>query len=117
MYKYFFLFSLPIFFICCENNVMNDIKVINENCSVVEDYYNETIGPIMTQSCNGCHSDNSPSGGIKTNNYDDVRNGIGSIINRVQRDQNASGFMPLGGEKLSNEDLSVLDEFLNMECE
>lgn len=117
MFKYFFLFFFKIFFISCTNNISDSDESINVDCSVVENYYNETIAPIMAQSCNGCHSGNSPSGAVKTNNYNDVRNGIENIINRVQRDQNSSGFMPLGGEKLSNENLSVLDVFLNMECE
>lgn len=117
MLKHLFLFSLIIFFISCENNVVDSTEPTNQDCFAVEEYYNETVAPIMALSCNECHSGSSPSGFIKTNNYDDVRDGLESIINRIQRDQNSVGFMPLGGEKLSNEDLSVLDVFLNMECE
>ena len=71
----------------------------------------------MLQSCNNCHSGTSPSGGIRTNNYSDVKAGIVSILDRVQRDINENGFMPTGGQKLSNDKISILQMFLEMECE
>jgi len=46
-----------------------------------------------------------------------VKGGIGGILNRVERDNNAPGFMPLGGQKLSTEQISFLQIFLEMDCE
>lgn len=93
------------------------MKKNNTVCDNVEDYYNETISSIITQNCNGCHSGTSPSRSILTNNYNDVRSGIELIFDRVGRDKSDVGFMPLGRYKLSDEDISVLNIFLNMECE
>ena len=35
--------------------------------------YSGSIAPIMTGNCNVCHSGANPSGGIITNNYDDLK--------------------------------------------
>ena len=47
MLKHLFLFSLIIFFISCENNVINSTEPTNQDCFAVEEYYNETVAPIM----------------------------------------------------------------------
>ena len=116
MTKIFTITLLLIVLFSCENNVANS-EVVVEDCSTVESYYNTSIAPIMSQKCNGCHSGNNPSAGLLTNNYIDVKGGIGGILNRVERDNNAPGFMPLGGQKLSTEQISFLQIFLEMDCE
>ncbi|MDB9853640.1 hypothetical protein OAC91_00220 [Candidatus Marinimicrobia bacterium] len=116
MYKFSTLLAMLALFQGCENNIA-DADPIIEDCLIIESYYSSSVAPIMAQSCNGCHSGTSPSGGILTNNYEDVKNGLNSIINRVERDINVIGFMPLGGEKLTNDKISILHQFLEMECE
>ena len=116
MAKYFFFIIFAILSLSCENNVVES-ELPDENCSTVESFYNNSVASIMTQSCNNCHSGTSPSGGIRTNNYSDVKAGIVSILDRVQRDINENGFMPTGGQKLSNDKISILQIFLEMECE
>ena len=95
MGKYFFFIIFAILSLSCENNVVES-ELPDENCSTVESFYNNSVASIMSQSCNNCHSGTSPSGGIRTNNYSDVKAGIVSILDRVQRDINENGFMPTG---------------------
>jgi hypothetical protein len=116
MFKYFSLTFVILTIFSCETNVVKSDDPLVD-CSIKESYYDTSVSSIMSQSCNGCHSGGSPSGGIRTDNYSDVKNGISSILNRVERDVSMPGFMPLGSQKLSDEKISVLQAFLDMECE
>tara|TARA_Y100000389_G_C17370458_1_gene468738 strand:- start:430 stop:783 length:354 start_codon:yes stop_codon:yes gene_type:complete len=117
MFKYFLFTFVTLIISSCETNVVKSDDSL-EDCSVIqESYYDTSVASIMSQSCNGCHAGGSPSGGIRTDNYSDVKNGISNILNRVERDINMSGFMPLSGQKLSDEKISILQAFLDMECE
>ena len=117
MFKHFSLTFVILTIFSCETNVVESDDSSGD-CSIIqESYYDTSVASIMSQSCNGCHSGGSPSGGIRTNNYSDVKNGISNILNRVERDINMSGFMPLSGQKLSDQKISILQAFLDMECE
>ena len=102
-----------VYFFGCENNVADD----SDQCSVVEAYYEESVAPILTQNCIGCHSGSTPSGGISLETFSSVQNGMGSVLDRVNREQGSSGFMPDGGSKLPGTDLDILQTFLDMDCE
>ena len=73
--------------------------------------------PIMEQNCTGCHSGAAPSGGLGLDSYSSVRNSMSSTLDRVNRDQGSSGFMPQGSSKLTENELSILQIFFEMECE
>ena len=111
---------LPVFlvyFFGCENNVADDPDQNHTDCSVVEAYYEESVAPILTQNCIGCHSGSSPSGGLNLDDYITVRRGMGDVLVRVNREEGSSGFMPQGGGKLTDDELSILQSFFEMECE
>jgi hypothetical protein len=40
----------------------------------------------------------------------------GNVLDRVNRNSGDNGFMPQGGQKLSNANLDILQTFFDMEC-
>ena len=106
-----------VYFFGCENNIADDPEQNPTDCSVVEAYYEESVAPILTQNCIGCHSGSTPSGGLSLVTYSSVQNGMRSVLERVNREEGSSGFMPLGGSKLPGTDLDVLQTFFDMDCE
>jgi len=106
-----------VYFFGCENNVADDQDQNPTDCSVVEAYYEESVAPILTQNCIDCHSGSSPSGGLNLDDYTSVRVGMIDVLDRVNREEGSSGFMPQVGSKLTDAELSILLSFFEMECE
>ena len=109
---------LFIFFSGCEKNVEEDHENNTVDCSVVETYYNENVAPILSLNCIGCHSGSTASAGLALDSYTSVYSAIksGNISDRVNRNSGENGFMPQGGQKLSNANLDILQTFFDMEC-
>ena len=114
---YPFIIVLMLFILGCENNIAEDQINEPEDCTNVESYYAEAVMPIMEQNCTGCHSGVAPSGGLGLDSYSSVRNSMSSTLDRVNLDQGSSGFMPQGSSKLTENELSILQIFFEMECE
>jgi mono/diheme cytochrome c family protein len=60
--------------------------------------YNADIKSIFVANCTPCHV----SGGFKVNKWDDyttAKTNVSLILDRIQRDVAAAGFMPKGGTK------------------
>jgi len=73
--------------------------------------YMAHIKPILTTSCKPCHL----AGGynsVKFDNYTVAKSKINVIIDRVQRENTAGGFMPQGGQKLSAENINLLKKWI-----
>jgi hypothetical protein len=85
------------------------------DCSAVETYYNENVAPILSSNCVGCHPG---QGGLSLDSYTSVYSAIksGNVLDRVNRNSGENGFMPQGGQKLSNANLDILQTFFDMEC-
>lgn len=69
------------------------------------------IKPLVTASCTPCHM----PGGSNPNKWDDyttAKSKINLILDRVQRDPSAQGFMPMGGSKLSAEKITLLKKWV-----
>lgn len=69
------------------------------------------IKPLLTASCTPCHM----TGGANPNKWDDyatTKTKITGIIDRVQRETTAAGFMPKGGSKLSAENIALLKKWV-----
>ena len=105
-------------FLACETNVEEDLNAALD-CSQVEEYYTENVKPILESNCTACHSGSSPYGGLSLDTYTTVYYAIksGDVLDRIQREPNQPGFMPSGGQKLSIEDISVIQTFFEMECQ
>lgn len=74
--------------------------------------YVNNIKPLITASCTPCHV----VGGINSNKFDNyatAKSKITGILNRVQRESTASGFMPQGGTKLSAENIALLQKWVD----
>lgn len=69
--------------------------------------FNADIKPLITANCSPCHT----SGGAQTNwtVYQNAKNNINNILDRIQRAAGSSGAMPQGGPKLSQTDI---DKFI-----
>ena len=109
------LFSILCF--SCENNIEEDYVATND-CSEAEVYYQENIASIMLNNCVSCHSTSYSSGGLSLESFNSTADAIrdGSIINRVNLEPSNPLFMPLGSEKLSQEQLQTIQDFSNILC-
>ena len=109
---------LCICFSGCEKNVEEDQENKTVDCSAVETYYNENVAPILSSNCNGCHSGATAAAGLSLDSYTSVYSEIksGNVLDRVNRNNGDNGFMPQGGQKLSNANLVILQTFFEMEC-
>lgn len=70
------------------------------------------IKPLLTASCTPCHM----PGGANPNKWDDyatTKTKITGIIDRVQRETTAAGFMPKGGSKLSADNIALLKKWVD----
>ena len=105
---------LCICFSGCEKNVEEDHEIKTVDCSAVETYYNENVAPILSSNCVGCHPG---QGGLSLDSYTSVYSAIksGNVLDRVNRNSGENGFMPQGGQKLSNANLDILQTFFDME--
>jgi mono/diheme cytochrome c family protein len=72
------------------------------NCDTANVGYTKSVQPIMNTSCVGCHGANGASGGIKLDNYENVKSNINLAISAVK-----AGTMPPGG-KLSDCKIAIL---------
>ena len=110
---------LLITFYGCEKNVEEDPEDDTVDCSTVESYYDEQIAPILSSNCIGCHSGSTPTSDLSLDSYASVYAAIksGNVLDRVNRNEGASGFMPNGGTKLSDVNLDILQAFFDMECD
>lgn len=73
--------------------------------------YLADIKPLLVASCTPCHL----TGGSNPNKFDDyatAKGKITSILDRVQRETTAAGFMPRGGTKLSATNIALLNKWV-----
>lgn len=85
------------------------------NCdTTVTATYSTTIAPILTASCNGCHSTASPSGNIALDNYAAVKAQVtnGKLIGSISHSVGYSA-MPKGGAKLPDCSITKIRQWIN----
>jgi len=72
--------------------------------------FDSNILPLIESKCGSCHT-----GGSRTNYtvYNNSKNNINSILNRIQRVENSPGFMPASGSKLSDNDIAKFQKWLD----
>ena len=73
----------------------------------------------MSNHCIGCHSTSNASGSLALDSFDSAVNGImnGEVINRINMESSNPFFMPLGSEKLSQQQLEVIQNFSELLCQ
>jgi cytochrome c5 len=82
-------------------------------CDTANVTYSQTIAPIMTQSCNVCHSTTVATAGIVTDNYDALR--VIAVNGSLSAAVNHTGPfpMPKDGEKLSDCNLARITKWVD----
>jgi uncharacterized repeat protein (TIGR01451 family) len=73
--------------------------------------YNLNVKPLLIASCTPCHI----TGGSHPKKFDvyaNAKSNINGIINRVSRAKGSSGFMPQGGEKMSDANIALLNQWV-----
>jgi len=79
-------------------------------CDTTNITYSGTVAPVMAAYCNSCHSTTSASGGIITDNYNDLKSAVdgGRFWGAINHEPGYSS-MPQGGEKLNECTLTKID--------
>ena len=96
------LFLVSLFFASCSKDKDDD--------PVVKTTYNKDVKAVFLSNCSPCHL----TGGANPNKLDDyttAKTKIDVIIDRVNRDAAAAGFMPKNGTKLSAEKIAILTKW------
>ena len=104
------LFFILLFVLSgCQKNVESDY--ISYDCAELENYYVQSVAPILTNNCVGCHPGyNSFEGSVATIME-------GKTIERINLNISDPRFMPLGGEKLSQQELDIIQNFSELFCQ
>jgi len=106
------LFFILLFVLSgCQKNVESDYIDMNFDCVEVQDFYTQSVEPILTQNCVMCHSEYDSFEGSVTAIMD------GNVIERVNLDISNPLFMPIGGEKLSQQELDIIQNFSELFCQ
>ncbi len=85
---------------------------VTVNPVIVKITYNANIKPLLVNSCTPCHV----TGGSNPNKFDiyaTAKSKINVIIDRVERETTAAGFMPKGGSKLSAANIALLKKWVD----
>ena len=112
------IICLAVFLVIgCEKNIESDY--VGYDCDEVISYYQESVAPIMSNHCVGCHSGSSASGGLALDSFDGAGSGImnGNVIHRINMETSNPLFMPLGSEKLSQQQLDIIQNFSELLCQ
>ena len=91
---------------------INVTVTVNPVAVTVKTTYTADIKPLLVNSCTPCHI----SGGSNPNkwdNYATTKSKINGILDRVQRETTAAGFMPQGGSKLSAANIALLKKWVD----
>ena len=104
------LFFLLVFVLSgCQKNVESDY--ISYDCTELENYYVQSVAPILINNCVGCHP-----------GYNDFEGSVaaimdGKVIERINSDISNPQFMPLGSTKLSQQELDIIQNFSELFCQ
>lgn len=85
---------------------------VNPAASSAKVTYTANIKTLLASSCTPCHL----TGGTHPSKWDDyqtTKSKISGILDRVQRETTATGFMPAGGSKLSAENIALLKKWVD----
>jgi cytochrome c5 len=117
-----FLFSsfLVIFVVLFSCKKENEEDLLNNGsnnggvCNTENMSYKDDIAPIMSASCNACHSNQNASGGVRTNSFSNLQPIIenGSLLGSIKHEQGFSN-MPQGQSKLPQCSIDKIEAWIN----
>lgn len=97
----------------CANDSEDDLTDQMQGQQLVT--YTNNVKTIIDNNCIGCHA-NPPINGAPFSlvGYDDVKNNVASIINRISRQEGEAGLMPIGGPRLPQ---NLIDEVIQWQTD
>jgi len=91
------------------NETFIDVFTVNVTASLVS--FASDILPIIQNNCASCHT---PGGSeVDYTNYSNSSGDVNAILNRIQRVQGSSGFMPKNGTSLTQQEINLIQQWLN----
>jgi hypothetical protein len=103
--------TLCMFIVSCSSTTYDDIapEVIVDPGPLAVTY--QDVAPTFNSVCLACHS-NPPQNGapMSLTSFENVRDAVlnRDLIDRISRDEGASGLMPLGGQRLPQENINQI---------
>lgn len=101
-----------ILLMSCTTDSVSDLAEItsNENVSFLND-----VRPIINNNCVSCHGNPTNSGApMSLTTYENVKDAVlNNLINRISRTEGTSGAMPLGGPRLSQNQINTIIAWQN----
>ncbi|MGG5210823.1 hypothetical protein ACQWU4_18035 [Chryseobacterium sp. MIQD13] len=95
MKKIIYILAGLVFLISCESRTYEEIS---DNTPVIEQVkYAKDIKPIIDANCIACHSPGGSASFQPWTSYDQVKNNIDNILDRIQRSNGDPEKMPQGG--------------------
>ena len=86
-------------FSSCTNDSQDDLIEQMQTPQLVT--YTNSVKGTIDNNCISCHASTPVNGApYSLVSYDDVKNNVASIINRISRQEGESGLMPAGGPRL-----------------
>jgi uncharacterized membrane protein len=111
---YFLIFTFFILSIGCENSSENDL--IEQTQPTDDISYTVHIKPIINANCVSCHSNPAINGASSPmTNYNQTKNTFENTnaLDRMNRQPGESGFMPLGGTRLPQASIDLVEQWIN----
>ena len=98
----------------CENSSESDL--IEQTDPTENITYTTHIRPIINANCVSCHANPAINGAsVPMTNYSQVKNVFENTnaLDRMNRQPGESGFMPLGGTRLPQASINLVEQWMN----
>lgn len=102
-----YLFFAGFLLLGCTTDSVSDLAEITTNETVS---YTNDVKPIIDNNCISCHSDPTNFGAPNPlTTYENTKTSVlNNLINRISRPTGTSGAMPLGGSRLSQNEINII---------
>lgn len=95
--------------ISCTEDSISDLSETEIPTSIS---YQNDVRPIIQNNCLNCHGNFGAPNSLTT--YENVKASVlNNLIDRISRVEGTSGAMPLGGPRLSQNDINIIIEWQN----
>lgn len=98
--------------VACTNDSPDDL--LGEEITGTVTYV-VNVKPIITNNCLSCHTAPPVNGApMQLTTYEDVKNAVlnRGLINRISRQNGENGLMPLGGPRMPQHNIDVLNQWV-----
>lgn len=106
------LVLISITFMSCSEDNVSDLGETDIPTSIS---YQNDVRPIIQNNCLNCHGNPTNFGAPNSlTTYENVKASVlNNLIDRVSRPEGTSGAMPLGGPRLSQNDINIIIAWQN----